>query len=85
MNSVEIKAYEVFKSKFGEKDAELVMEYFDAKADTKFVERKDILATKADISEVKADIIKWMFIFWTGTVLTILGGLFAFLKLFLDK
>jgi len=85
MNSVEIKAYEVFKSKFGEKEAELVMEYLDAKAETKFVEKKDILATKADLSEVKSDIIKWMFIFWTGTVITILGGLFTFLKLFLEK
>lgn len=85
MNSIEIKAYELFKSKFGEKEAELFMEYINSKAEAKFVEKKDILATKADLAEVKADIIKWMFIFWTGTVITILGGLFAFLKLFLDK
>lgn len=83
MSLIEIKAYELFKSKFGEKEAELFIEYVNSKA--KFFEKKDILATKADLSEVKADIIKWMFIFWTGTVITILGGLFAFLKLFLDK
>ncbi len=33
----------------------------------------------------KADLIKWMFLFWIGTVITILGGLFGFLKLFLNQ
>ncbi len=33
----------------------------------------------------KSDLIKWMFLFWIGTVITLLGGLFGFLKLFLDK
>jgi len=37
------------------------------------------------IEKSKADIIKWMFIFWTGTVITILGGLFGFLQLFFGK
>jgi len=34
------------------------------------------LATKMDLAEVKADIIKWMFIFWVGQ----LGLIFAFLN-----
>jgi hypothetical protein len=48
-----------------------------------------VLATKEDIAklegrlevkiaEVKADMIKLMFIFWTGSILTTLGGMFAF-------
>jgi len=32
------------------------------------------------ISETKADLIKWMFIFWIGQVGVILGILFAFFK-----
>lgn len=36
-------------------------------------------------AETKADMIKWMFIFWIGSILTTLGGMFAFLKVFLDK
>ena len=28
----------------------------------------DVLATKQDVAEAKADIIKWMFIFWIGQV-----------------
>jgi len=30
-------------------------------------------------------LIKWMFIFWIGTVITFLGGLFGFLKLFVNQ
>ncbi len=47
--------------------------------DTKFISEKDRLATKEDfakeiglvrkeISETKADIIKWMFLFWIGQI-----------------
>lgn len=40
---------------------------------------------EAKIAESKAELMKWMFIFWTGSILTTLGGMFAFLKLFLQK
>ena len=33
------------------------------------------------IANSKADMIKWMFIFWIGNVITIIGGLFGMLKL----
>ncbi len=35
---------------------------------------------KTDIANVRADLIKWMFIFWAGQVITITGILIAFLK-----
>jgi hypothetical protein len=85
MSALELKVYEIFKSKFSEEEAATVIEYFEAKAEQKYEQKKDTLATKSDISEAKTDIIKWMFIFWTGTIITILGGLFGFLKLFLGK
>lgn len=47
--------------------------------------KEDTAKLDLKISETKADMIKWMFIFWTGSILTTLGGLFAFLKIFLDK
>jgi len=40
---------------------------------------------KVDIAQTKSEIIKWMFIFWTGSVVTILGGLLGFLSLFFSK
>ena len=46
------------------------IEFFEMKADEKYAQKKDILATKDDIaivrkeiSESKSDTIKWMFIF----------------------
>jgi len=47
--------------------------------------KEDVAKVYLKISETKADMIKWMFIFWTGSILTTLGGMFAFLKVFLDK
>ncbi|MBC8182126.1 hypothetical protein H8E88_13505 [candidate division KSB1 bacterium] len=38
---------------------------------------------KLDITENKAEIIKWMFIFWTGSVFIIIGGIIGFLSLIL--
>lgn len=92
MSALELKVYEIFKSKFSEEEATTVIEYFEAKSEQKYEQKKDILLTKQDkidliekIETTKTDIIKWMFIFWTGTIITILGGLFGFLKLFLGK
>jgi len=52
-----------------------------------FVEEKferrlseEISKLAQSISETKADLIKWMFIFWVGQVAVILGILFAFFK-----
>ncbi len=39
--------------------------------------KRNVLATKADLSDVKSDIIKWMFLFWLGTVCTFLVARFA--------
>jgi hypothetical protein len=74
-----------FKTKFSEQEAATVIEYFEEKAEQKYEQKRDTIATKTDISEAKTDIIKWMFIFWTITIIIILGGLFGFLKLFLGK
>lgn len=39
--------------------------------------KRDVLATKSDLADVKADLIKWMFLFWLGTVCTFLVAGFA--------
>lgn len=77
MSLLEVKAYEIFKNKLGEKEAETLIEYFDSKTDKKITEKKDLFATKEDLANLKAEIIKWMFIFWIGQ----LGALVAIIKL----
>ena len=48
--------------------------------DSKFDQQKEILASKSDIAQVKqeisntrADLIKWLFIFWIGQILAVLA------------
>ncbi|HEX8461831.1 MAG TPA: hypothetical protein VF623_10390 [Segetibacter sp.] len=62
------------------------------KADEKYAQKKDILATKDDIaivrkeiSESKSDTIKWMFIFWIGQLTATAGIIFAFLTIYFKK
>ena len=80
----ELKVYEIFKARQSEPEAAAVLEYIDEKTEKKYEEKKDILATKEDISklreelrvemrEIKADMIKWMFIFWIGQLVAIIA------------
>lgn len=80
MSALELKVYELFKKRFSEDEATTVIEYFEEKADRKFVEKKDVLATKEDIStlrsemkEQKSDILKWVFAFFMTLALMIAG------------
>ena len=75
MSTLEIKVYEIFKSKFSEQEATTVIEYFEAKTEQKFTDKKDNFLTKQDkidliekIETSKTDIVKRMFAFWIGTI-----------------
>ncbi|HCX90796.1 MAG TPA: hypothetical protein DHT43_09870 [Deltaproteobacteria bacterium] len=95
MQVAEIELYEILKPKIGEKEARTLVEYIETKVDRKLEERKDVLATKEDIAYLKqdianleiklektrADIIKWMFLFWIGQ----LASLIAILELFFKR
>ncbi len=87
MNSLELKVYDIFKTKFGEKEATTLIEYFEAKAEQKYDQKKDVLATKEDITSVKLDIsalenmlVKQMY--WINIVqfLATAGALVAIIK-----
>ena len=78
MSTIELKVYEIFKNRFSEKEAEMVIEYFEVKAEKKYEEKKDTLATKEDIgqirkeiSESKTDLIKWMVAMWIAQMAAI--------------
>lgn len=69
----EISLYNALKTKLGEQDAQTIIEGIRQEVKSEFDNKKDLLATKEDIakldvkmSETKAEIIKWMFIFWVG-------------------
>ena len=73
MSTLELKVYDIFKSRFSEQEAAIVIEYFDKKSDKKFQQRKEIMATKSDIHEAKVDIIRWMFGVFSVLMLAIIG------------
>ena len=92
MSSLELEGYEILKNRFSEKEAVKVIELFEAKAEEKFLQKKDVLATKEDIgivrkeiAETKTDIIKWSFIFWIGQLAATAGILFAILNVYFKK
>lgn len=70
-----------------EADAKAFVSEIEFIVDNKFDNKKDVLATKADIAnlelkiadlrtemkEQKSEMIKWMFIFWVGQIATIIA------------
>jgi len=79
----EITLFNTLRQKLGEQEALVVVEGNKNAVKEEFAVRKEVLATKQDLSEVKAKIIKWMFIFWIGTIGVLSGILFALLNAYL--
>lgn len=68
--------FTILKGKLGEKEAKALTEYVESKVEKSIVKEKNILATKVDLAEMKAEIIKWMFIFWIGQIAVTLAIVF---------
>ncbi len=79
------KIYEILGKHFNNaEDAKIVVTEIEQIIESKIADQKDVLATKEDIAkmetklgvqiaEVRADIIKWMFIFGIGQLATIIA------------
>ena len=79
--------YSLLSEKVGKETAENLTGYIENKIKNEFESKSDTLATKNDISnlelkiaESRADMIKWMFIFWVGQVVATFGFILLFLK-----
>ena len=79
MQVAEIELYKILKTRFSETEAESIVASLDQKILANFENRKNEFATKEDvmklenklevkIAETRADLIKWMFIFWIGSI-----------------
>ncbi|MGI4021011.1 MAG: hypothetical protein ACRYFA_05855 [Janthinobacterium lividum] len=80
MEVSEIQLFQILREKVGDEQAKALTEYVETKIERQFELKKDVLATKQDINNLKlemgelrtemanhkAEIIKWMFIFWIG-------------------
>ena len=58
---------------------ELNFARFDAKLEQRIAELRAEMS--AGFASLKAEIVKWMFVFWAGTMVTLLGTMIALLKL----
>lgn len=81
------RLYKLLTEKLGSDTTEAMFKYIDNKTERSVEATIKTLATKDDIAnvrrdmgEIKADTIKWMFIFWVGGVGAMLALVFLFLK-----
>jgi len=72
MGVLKLRAYEIFKRHFGEKDAETIIEYCESKTGDNRP-KINALITKSDLANTKSEIIKWMFALFLLDFLLLLG------------
>jgi hypothetical protein len=75
------KLYDVLTAKMGREAAENLTSYIEEKIRDELNNKSELLATKVDLANTKAEIIKWVFIFWLGQI----GATFGFILFFLKK
>jgi len=72
-----LEAYEVLREKLGDEATKKLIAYVDEKVKGEVATKADLELAKgelrAEIEKVKADLIKWMFLFWIGQVVSIVG------------
>jgi len=80
MTITEIDLYNILRSKIGEHEAKSLVEFVESNVEKKLEEKKDSFATKSDLQAIKAEMIKWMFIFWVGQISVNIALIILFLK-----
>ena len=77
MSALEIKVYEIFKKRFNEEEAQIVIEYFEQKSEDKIQQKKDVFLAKDD----KVDIIKSIYMSNVIQFLATIGSVIAIVKM----
>ncbi len=80
----QVKLYELFRSKFGEKDAEIFVQLIEEKMEHTLAIKKDILATKDDLSALRAELLRTIYLTSMGQLLAIVASVVS-LVLILKK
>lgn len=85
------RLYDKLTGKLGKETSEDLTNFIDNKINQSMESLKNIFATKEDIAkletkldgkikETKSEMIKWMFAFWVGQMIGIIGILYLFFK-----
>lgn len=89
ITTTDIQLFQIIRQKLGDKEAEALVGFVDAKLKENNDQNLKVVATKEDIANLrtelktdiansKAEMIKWMFIFWIGTI-GVLSGIMTLL------
>lgn len=73
----EIRLYELLKSKIGEKEAEAFIQIPDEKVEKKFEQKKSELATKEDVSNLRAELLKTIYLTSLGQLIAIIASVIS--------
>jgi hypothetical protein len=77
-----VRLYALISSKTDETTAREAVTILEEVVKEKVIVETKQLATKSDLYNVKAEMIKWMFIFWLGQIAVLSGIIFVFMKLY---
>ncbi len=80
MSVTEIQLFQILKAKLGEQEAEQLVSYVKTEVKSEFDNKREVLATKEDLANSKADIIKLIFIFWIAQIAVTVGIILMFIK-----
>ena len=70
----EIKLYELLKSRIGEKEAEAFIQILEEKVEKKFEQKKSELATKDDVSNLRAELLRTIYLTSLGQLIAIIAS-----------
>ena len=84
MSTLELQVYDLFKRRFNEDEAKLVIKFLDAKSEEKYEQKKEVLLTKEDKIELvskidasKVDLMRTIYIVGVVQFLAIVGSVLA--------
>ncbi len=69
-----IRLYEIFKSSIGEKEAEALIHTIDEKMNDKFEQKKNELASKDDVSALRAELLRTIYLTSLGQLVAIIAS-----------
>lgn len=75
-----LKVFEILREKFDETEAKVITSAVETALETNNSSLLEVIATKTDLANLRAELIKWMFIFWVGQFASITAILFVFFK-----
>ena len=76
-----IQLFQILKARLVEKETKGLVAFVKSRVKTELIGKVDILTIKEDLANSKADLIKWMFVFWFGQIAATIG----FVLLFMNK